>query len=99
MQQKLFQNFVTTRSWSFWNNIEKEPQKPHPKLKEYLLYPQSNASGSFLLTYINFAEQRIKFSNFKGSTINGLFQKKAKQGGWGEGGLRTWNFQAGVGIE
>ena len=36
MQQKLFQNFFTTRSQEvgdFGNNIEKELQKPHPKLK------------------------------------------------------------------
>ena len=36
MQQKLFQNFVTTRIWSFWNKIEKELQEPSPKLKKYL---------------------------------------------------------------
>ena len=54
MQQKLVQHFFTTRSWRFGNSIG-------PKLKnifilyiylEYLLCPQANASGSFLLTCI-----------------------------------------------
>ena len=35
--------------------------------KGYLLYLQSRASGSFLQTYINFVEQRLKFSHFEGS--------------------------------
>ena len=78
MQQKLFQNFVTTRSWGFWKrNIEKELQKPRPQLKkyvyyiftEYLLYLQSSARGSFLQKCINFVEQRLKYSQFKGSVI------------------------------
>ena len=38
MQQKLFQNFFTTRIRSFGSNIEKESQKPRPKLKNgYLI--------------------------------------------------------------
>ena len=37
--------------------------------REYLLYLQSNASGSFLQTCIKFAEQRLKFSHFEGSMI------------------------------
>ena len=60
------------------NNIEKEPQKPRPKLKkiyilnihrEYLLCLHSNASGSFLQRCINFIEQRLKFSHFEKSII------------------------------
>ena len=35
--------------------------------REYLLFPQSNVSGSLLQTCINFAEQRLKFSQFEGS--------------------------------
>ena len=38
MQQKLFQNCFTARSWSFGNNKEKEQQKPRPKLKNYVYY-------------------------------------------------------------
>ena len=37
--------------------------------RKYLLRPQSNASGSFLKTSINFVEQPLKFSHFKGSII------------------------------
>ena len=36
MQQKLVQFFFTTGA--FGNNIEKEPQKPRPKLKKYGYY-------------------------------------------------------------
>ena len=58
-------------------NIENEPQKEHPKLKkyilnfyrEYLVCQQSNASGSFLKTCINFVEQQLKFSRSEGSII------------------------------
>ena len=35
MQQKLFQNFfLLQEAGSFGNDIGKEPQKPHPKLKK-----------------------------------------------------------------
>ena len=37
--------------------------------REYLLCLQSNASGSFLQTCINFVEQPLSFSHFKGSII------------------------------
>ena len=60
-----------------WNNIKMELQKPRLKLRkyvyisniyrEYLLYLQSNASGSFLQTYINFAGST--FFHFEGSII------------------------------
>ena len=76
MQQKLVQSFLPKEAGAFGNNIEKESQKPRPKLKkfinickEYLLCLQSNASGSFLRKYINFAEHRLKFSHFEGSII------------------------------
>ena len=36
---------------------------------EYLLRLQSNASGSFLQTCINFVEKWLKFSHFQGSII------------------------------
>ena len=58
--------------------MEKKPKKPRPKLKkacilyiyrEYLLYLQSSASGSFLQKCNNFVEQQLKYSHFKGSII------------------------------
>ena len=33
---KLFQNFLPQEAGAFRNNIEKEPQKPRPKLKKYV---------------------------------------------------------------
>ena len=79
MQQKLFQNLFTTRSWrSFWKWHGKGTAKAIPKIekicilyiyREYLLFLQSNASGSFLQKCNNFVEQRLKFSHFEGSII------------------------------
>ena len=68
--------FLQQQAGAFGNDIRKKPQKPLPKLKnmyiiyrEYLLCPQPNASGSFLQTCINFAEQWLKYSHFEGSII------------------------------
>ena len=53
--------------------MEKEPQLNHAQnrkiyisniYREYLLYLQSNANGSFSQTRISFAEQRLKFYHF-----------------------------------
>ena len=33
MQQKLVQNFLQQEAGAFRDTIEREPQKPHPKLK------------------------------------------------------------------
>ena len=39
MQQKLLHNFLPQEAGAFVNNIEKEPQKPRPKLKNiYVIY-------------------------------------------------------------
>ena len=38
MQQKLFQFFLPKQAGSFRNNLEKEPQKPQPKLKKIVYY-------------------------------------------------------------
>ena len=38
MQQKLFQFFLLQGAGAFRNNIEKELQKPRPKLKKYIYY-------------------------------------------------------------
>ena len=79
MQQKLLQNFFTTRSWSFWKLHRKGTAKATNKnektcilyiYREYLLCLQSNASGSFLQKCINFAEHRLKFSHFEGSAMS-----------------------------
>ena len=41
MQQKLLHNFLPQEAGAFVNNIEKEPQKPRPKLKNiYVIYLQ-----------------------------------------------------------
>ena len=62
MQQKLVQFFLQQKAGAFGNNIGKEPQKSHPKLKNmYITYllricPLPNASSSFLITCNNFVE-------------------------------------------
>ena len=38
MQKKLFQIFLSQEAGAFGNNLEKEPQKPPPKLKKYVYY-------------------------------------------------------------
>ena len=38
MQQKLVQFFLQQEAGAFGNNIEKEPQKPRPKLKKHVHY-------------------------------------------------------------
>ena len=57
---------------------EKEPQNQRPKLKSYVYYTFNENICSacnpmqvvvFCKTCINFAEQRLKSSNFKGSMI------------------------------
>ena len=61
------------------NNIEKEPKKATPKIEkiyisnihsEYLLCPQSKATGIFLQMCIDFVEQQLKYSHFEGSIIH-----------------------------
>ena len=78
MQQKLFQMFFSTRSWSFWNLHRKGTAKATSKIekicilyiyREYLLRLQSNASCSLLQKCINFLEQPLKFSHFEGGMI------------------------------
>ena len=38
MQQKLVQLILPQEHGALGNNIEKVPQKPHPKLKKYVYY-------------------------------------------------------------
>ena len=63
--------FLLQEARGFGNDIEKEPQKPRPKLKKIIYYIITenicsacnlNASGSFLQKCINFVEHRLKFS-------------------------------------
>ena len=77
MHRKLF-FFFTTRSWSFWKQHRKATAKATPKIekisilniyREYMLCLKSNVSGIFLQKYINFVEQRLKFSHFEVSII------------------------------
>ena len=72
-----FKIFLSQEVRAFGKN-RKGTAKTTPKIgklsilyvcREYLLYLQSNASGSFLQKCINFVEQRPKFSHFKGSII------------------------------
>ena len=69
--------FLPQEAGAFENN-SKRIAKAKPKIEKnmyiniywkYLLCPQSNASGSFLETCINFVEQGLKFSHFEGSII------------------------------
>ena len=64
MQQKLVQNIFLTRNHA--QNLKICILYIYSK---YLLFLQSNASGSFLQTCINFVEQRLKFSHIEGSII------------------------------
>ena len=66
IQQKLIQNFLQQEVGAFGNNIGKEPQKLHPKLKNLYIISllrifalQSNKSSSFLQKYINFVKSII----------------------------------------
>ena len=77
MQQKLFQNFFTIRSWSFWN-IEKEQKKPHAKLENYVynIFTENICSAYNSMQVVvfsqkcnNFVEQQLEFSHFEGSII------------------------------
>ena len=38
MQQKLVQNFFTTRSWSFWKQHREGTAKAMPKIEKYVHY-------------------------------------------------------------
>ena len=71
MQEKLLKNILPQEDGAFGNNIEKEPQKPRPKLKNYVYYIFTKnicfACSTVQLAVslqkcINFVEQRVKFS-------------------------------------
>ena len=72
-----FKIFLSQEAGAFGNDIEKEPQKSHPKLENmYIIYlqrifalPAIQSKRKVLQKYINFVERRLKFSHFEGSII------------------------------
>ena len=66
---------ISNEAGAFGNNIEKELQKPLPKLKEYMYYIFTENICSvcspmqevFLEKCVNFVQQWLKFSHFEGS--------------------------------
>ena len=73
-----FKIFLPQEAGAFGKKHRKGTTKATPKIekicilriyREYLLYLQSSASGSFLPKCIYFVEQRLKFPHFKGSII------------------------------
>ena len=69
MQQK-----IISRHWSFWKIIEKEPQKPRPKLKKKITENICSAYSPMQVVVFRkhvliFIEQRLKFCHFEGSII------------------------------
>ena len=78
MQQKLVQIFFYNKKLEILEVTQERNRKSHAQnwkicilyiYWEYLLCPQSSASGSFLQRCINFVEQRLTFSHFEGSLI------------------------------
>ena len=75
---KIISKFLYHKKLELLEKHRKETAKATPKIekiyilniyREQLFCLQSNASGSFLPTCINFVEQRLKFSHFVGSII------------------------------
>ena len=74
-----FKFLLPQETGAFGNNIEKEPQKPRPKLNNYVhyiftenicsVYSLMQAVVFFCKKCSNFVEQRLKFSLFEGSII------------------------------
>ena len=65
MQQKLVQQ----EAGAFGNNINCKSHAQNWKICTLYIYWEYLNSGSFLQTYINFVEQRLKFSLLEGSII------------------------------
>ena len=70
-RKNYLKNILPQEDGAFGNNIEKEPQKPRPKLKNYVYYIFTKnicfACSTVQLAVslqkcINFVEQRVKFS-------------------------------------
>ena len=57
MQQKLFNFFLPQEAGAFGNNLEKEPQKPRPKLKNvYVIYLQRTCSACNAMHVVAFCK-------------------------------------------
>ena len=75
--EKIISSFLAKEAGVFGKKHRKWIAKVTPKIEKYVLYIytehllclQSNASGNFLQKCINFVEQRLRFSHFKGSII------------------------------
>ena len=75
---KIISKFYYKKAGAFGNNVEKEPQKPCPKLKKFVYYIFTENIYCvfkpmqvvvFLQKCIDFVEQRLKFDHFEGSII------------------------------
>ena len=75
--EKIISSFLAKEAGVFGKKHRKGIAKVTPTIEKIcviylyrnLLCLQSNASGNFLQKCINFVEQRLKFSHFKGSII------------------------------
>ena len=74
-----FKIFVSQKVGAFGNNIERNSKSHTQNWKNiyiiniyWLLFLQSNLSGSFLKTFINLVEHPHKFYPFQGSIIRSL---------------------------
>ena len=72
MQQKLVQNFFTTRSWSFWKGTVKAP----PKIKKhvYYIFTENTCSACNPILVVDFCKLVLSLQN---NDSNFLFLKIA----------------------
>ena len=66
-----FKKFLTQEAGAFGNNLEKEPQKPNPKLKKYVYYifTDNNCSACNPIQVVVFRKNVLIFFHFEGSII------------------------------
>ena len=60
-----FKKFLTQEAGAFGNNIEKEPQKPHPKLKKcvYYIFTENNCSACNPMQVVVFCKNVLILQN------------------------------------
>ena len=60
-----FKKFLPQEAGAFGNNIEKEPQKPHPKLKKYVYYvfTENNCSPRSPMQVVVFCKNVLILQN------------------------------------
>ena len=65
MQQKLFQFFLPQEAAAFENYMEKEPQKPHPKLKKhvYFIFTENICSACSRMQVVVFCNNVLILQN------------------------------------